>query len=262
MKFQHRAIDWCAVLLSTLLLGACVNGAKMERDDDRGSADAHRSAGIRLQLAGEYYRHGQLQTALSEARHALRMQPDFVDAYNMAALIYMELGDAPHAEEYFSHALRLAPKDPELNNNYGWFLCSNGRPELSIAYFETALSDRSYRSPAKAMTNAGLCSLKQGRLTTAETYLNDAFRLEPSNPATVIGLSRLYLRLGDMRRARFFIERATSSEEATAEALWLAIQIEHRSGDRAAESMWATQLRRRFPDSPEFAAYQRGAFNE
>ena len=48
----------------------------------------------------------------------------------------------------------------------------------------------------------------------------------------------------------------------TAEVLWLALRIERRLGDRAAEASLANQLRRRFPASPEFAAFQRGAFDE
>ena len=48
----------------------------------------------------------------------------------------------------------------------------------------------------------------------------------------------------------------------TADVLWLAIKIERKLGDRAAESGLVAQLKRRHPNSQEFAAYQRGAFNE
>jgi len=48
----------------------------------------------------------------------------------------------------------------------------------------------------------------------------------------------------------------------TTEVLWLGIKIERKRGDRSAEVSLVTQLRRRYPDSAEFASYQRGAFNE
>lgn len=54
----------------------------------------------------------------------------------------------------------------------------------------------------------------------------------------------------------------TKADVLSAEVLWLAIKIERKVGDRAAENSLVTQLRRRYPDSAEFAAYQRGAFNE
>jgi type IV pilus assembly protein PilF len=44
--------------------------------------------------------------------------------------------------------------------------------------------------------------------------------------------------------------------------LWLAIKIERKLGDRAAETSLVTQLSRRYPDSREFSAYQRGMFND
>jgi type IV pilus assembly protein PilF len=53
-----------------------------------------------------------------------------------------------------------------------------------------------------------------------------------------------------------------NSELANAESLWLGIKIEKASNDSVAMRQLADQLRRRFPDSREFAAFQRGAFDE
>jgi type IV pilus assembly protein PilF len=48
--------------------------------------------------------------------------------------------------------------------------------------------------------------------------------------------------------------------DATAESLWLALRIERRLGQRAAELSYGNQLRRRFPQSSEAQALQRGAY--
>ncbi len=58
------------------------------------------------------------------------------------------------------------------------------------------------------------------------------------------------------------MSRVTRSDALSADALWQAIKIERKLGDRAAELSLVTQLSKRFPDSAEFAAYQRGAFDE
>jgi type IV pilus assembly protein PilF len=42
----------------------------------------------------------------------------------------------------------------------------------------------------------------------------------------------------------------------------MAIRVERKLGDRDAESSLANQLRRRFPDSREYAALTRGAYDE
>jgi type IV pilus assembly protein PilF len=47
----------------------------------------------------------------------------------------------------------------------------------------------------------------------------------------------------------------------SAESLWLALRIERKTGMRAAEQTFATQLRRRFPASDEFRKMQRGAYD-
>jgi type IV pilus assembly protein PilF len=49
---------------------------------------------------------------------------------------------------------------------------------------------------------------------------------------------------------------------ANAESLWLGVKIERALDDAVTVRQLADQLRRRFPDSPQWSAYQRGAFNE
>ena len=49
--------------------------------------------------------------------------------------------------------------------------------------------------------------------------------------------------------------------DATPESLWLALRIERRFGQRNNELSYANQLRRRFPQSTEAQALQRGAYD-
>lgn len=219
-------------------------------------------ARIRLQLAVGYYEQRQMAVALNEIKLAVQADPSFADAYSMRALIYMDMGETRLAEENFLQAIRLAPTEPDFSNNYGWFLCQNGREQQSIAYFDAALKNRTYSSPAKALNNAGTCSLKFGDRNAAERYFSQAFEYEPGNPLTNTSLARLLFERGDYERARFYIGRVMKADVMTADVLWLAIKIERKLGDRAAETSLATQLRRRHGGSQEFAAYQRGAFNE
>ncbi|NMM28851.1 MAG: type IV pilus biogenesis/stability protein PilW [Glaciimonas sp.] len=219
-------------------------------------------ANIRLQLAVGYYQQHQLEVALDEVKQALVADPDFADAYSMRALIYMEMDQMPLAEENFLRAIKLAPNSPDLSNNYGWFLCQSGRENQSISYFEAALKSRSYQSPAKALHNAGVCSLKLNEQNAAEKYFLQAFKIEPDNLSVTVNLASIYFNHGDYERSRFYISRAIKADMLTTEVLWLAIKVEHKLGDRAAESSLATQLRRRYVDSPEYAAYKRGAYDE
>ena len=270
MKIARPVVSFGITLFSIILLAGCVTNTTSSSKQDgpamtvpsADKPDNQRRARIRLQLASEYYQQGQMNVALEEVKRALQTDSEFSDAYSMAGLIYMDLGETRLAEENLTHALRLAPNDPDLSNNYGWFLCQNGRAPQSIAYFESAIRNKAYQSPAKALNNAGTCSLILKDPAAAERYFNQAFRYDPGNPTTNTNLSRINYERGDFERARFYITRVTKADVLTAEVLWLAVKIERKMGDRAAEASFVTQLRRRYPNSNEFAAYQRGAFNE
>lgn len=261
-----KKLGGVVVLAAAFLMAGCAGtgGVSAERELPTSSdqTDNQKRAGIRLQLAVGYYQQKQLPVALDEIKLALQADPNFADAYSMRGLIYMDMGEMRLAEDNFQQALRLAPQNPDFNNNYGWILCQNGRPEQSIAYFETAIKNRSYQSPGKALNNAGVCSLRLKDAVAAERYFNDAFRLEPGNVSTSLNLAKLNYDRRDYEKARFYISRVTRSDALSADALWQAIKIERKLGDRAAELSLVTQLSRRYPDSPEFAAYQRGAFDE
>jgi type IV pilus assembly protein PilF len=45
------------------------------------------------------------------------------------------------------------------------------------------------------------------------------------------------------------------------ESLWLAVRIERKLGERVSEQAYATQLRRRFPNSAEYQSLQRGQYD-
>jgi len=252
------------------LLSACAGGPGGESTRELKTASdqtaAEKRGQIRLQLAVGYYQHGQYEVALDEVKKAIVANPDYADAYGFRALIYIAMGEYALADDNYRHALRLSPRNPELSNNYGLFLCEAGaKPAQAMEYFETALRNPTYGSPVKAMVNAGNCSLKMKNVDAAERYLLDALRYDPELPAASAGLARVYFERRDYTRAGFFINRLTEAaklDTLSADVLWLAIRVKRMLGDRTAAASLAAQLSKRFPGSPEYAAFERGAFNE
>lgn len=261
-----------AVLAPLLLLAACAGnngGMAGESHELKTLSDqtaAEKRAQIRLQLAVGYYQERKYEIALDEVKQAIAANPDYADAYGVRALIYTAMNETRLADENYRHALRLAPRNPDLSNNYGLFLCdAGGKPAEAMTYFDAALKNPNYATPVKAMVNAGNCSLKMKNVDAAERYLLDALRYDPDLPATSAGLARVYFERRDFSRAGFFINRLTETaklDTLSADVLWLAIRVKHMLGDRATEASLAAQLRKRFPGSPEYAAFERGAFSE
>ncbi|MET0857660.1 MAG: type IV pilus biogenesis/stability protein PilW [Telluria sp.] len=255
-------------LLAAALAGCAGGGASAPNGELKTASDQspqEKRASIRLQLAVGYFQDGKLEVALDEVKQAIAIQPDFADAYGVRALIYSQLGQTALADENFQRAIKLAPGNPELANNYGSFLCQQGKGAQGIALFESALKNPAYASPVKAMLNAGSCSLKMKNLEAAERYLLDALRYEPDHPATNANLARVYYERRDYTRAGFFINRvkaAAKLDSLSPDVLWLAMRIDRKLGDKASEASLGTMLRRHHPGSPEYAAFQRGAFDE
>ncbi|MDL2354947.1 MAG: type IV pilus biogenesis/stability protein PilW [Pseudomonadota bacterium] len=260
-----------ALCLLAAALSACAGsggkggGDTAELKTASDQTPAEKRAAIRLQLAIGYFQDGKLEVALDEVKQAIAVNPAFADAYGVRALIYSQMGEHALAEENYQRALKLAPRNPELSNNYGSFLCQHGRGAQGIVYLEAALKNPTYQSPVKALLNAGSCSLKMKQLDAAERYLLDALRYEPDHPATNANLARVYYERRDYQRAGFFISRvrtAAKLESLSADDLWLAVRIDRKLGDKASEASMGTLLRRHHPGSPEYAAFQRGAFDE
>ncbi|MFT5642537.1 MAG: type IV pilus assembly protein PilF [Janthinobacterium sp.] len=264
-----RSLFLLPVMLLAVLLASCaVGNGGSGRSELATSSDQtvdQKRALIRMQLAIEYYEHGQMAVALDEIKKALQADPDLASAYGVRALIYMNMGESVLAEDNFLRALNLAPHNPDLSNNYGSFLCQDGRAAQSIAYFDAALKNRTYLYPANALNNAGSCSLKMRDLANAERYLLQALTMTPDLAATNANLAQLYYERRDYVRAGEFISRLSKTakmESLSADVVWLAIKVQHRLGDGGAQAAWVTQLRRHHSATPEYAAYQRGTFND
>jgi len=264
------ALGWAAfaVAIATALGGCKTTTTVVEKPETAATtgagseADPHRRAKVRLELAAGYYQKGQLDVALNEATEAVRLDPDLASAYSMLGLIQMDLQQNRQAEDNFKHALQLAPNDPESNNDFGWFLCRTRREREAVTYFDRAASNRLYSTPAMALENAGICLRQIGEDQRAEEYLKRALEADVTSPVAKYQLARLYLDTHRADRAQFYYDLLTQTAEPSAQTLWLGARIAHARSDSQTERRLSDELRGRFPNAPETALLNRGAFHE
>ncbi len=250
-------LSGCAAVTTS---GSGASGQEVVTASDE--PDVRRRARLRLELAVGYFEQGQTTVALDEVKQVLGLDPSFADAYNLRGLIYMRLNDPKLSEESFRRALALNPRDGDALHNYGWFLCQNARYPEALQSFSQALTNPLYGGRAKTLLAQGLCEARSGQREQAERSLARSYELDAGNPVTGYNLaSLLYLR-GDFTRAQFYIRRINNSELANAETFWLGVKVERRMNNAEAMLQLADQLKRRFPQSRETAAYVRGAFDE
>jgi type IV pilus assembly protein PilF len=265
----RKCLAW-AWLAGTLLLAlaGCASqfsgDAAASRDivTESDEPDARKRARIRMELAVGYFEQGQTNVALDELKQVIAADPNFPDAYNLRGLIYMRLNDNRQAEESFRRAAALNPRDANVQHNYGWLLCQQGRYDESLRAFDVAMANPLYAGRAKTLMAQGLCQARSGRTADAERSLARSYELDAGNPVTGYNLATLLFRRGDFTRAQFYIRRLNNTEMANAETLWLGVKVERRLNDRVAMLQLAEQLKKRFPKSREATAYERGAFDE
>ncbi len=224
------------------------------------NSEVRHRAKVHAELGALYLQDGRFGVALEEAKIATTADPTYAPGFNPMALVHMYLQERGPAEENFQKALRLAPNDPEVNNNYGWFLCTTDREKQGIEYFMVAVKNPLYTTPAKPLTNAGLCYLKQKDERNAEEFLVRSLRLDMNNPQALYALSEIYYRGGRLREARVRLGDLHKITEPNAQSTWLALLVERRLGDREAEARHAVQLRRRFQGSPEYDKLMQGRY--
>lgn len=237
-------------------------GSSADIVTDSDESEGRRRARIRLTLAVGYFEQGQTTVALDELKQALVADPNFADAYNLRGLIYLRLNDMRLAEESFRRALSLSPNDGNVLHNFGWMRCQQARYAEAVQIFGQALANPTYGGRAKTWMTQGLCQVRAGQLAEAEHSLIKSYELDAGNPVTGYNLSSLLYQRGDFVRAQFYIRRLNNSELANAESLWLGIKVERRLDNRDAMAQLVTQLKRRYPQSRELGAFERGAFNE
>lgn len=255
-----------ALLLLLLLAGCAGRTPDGPTTADSGTivgevGDPRNRARVHAELASVYYERGSMGVALDELRRATAADPSYAPAHSLLGRVYMDLKENRLAEQSFTRALQLSPNDPEINHNFGWFLCQTGQESNSIRYFLQAIRNPLYAAPWRSYSAAGMCSLRTDNVKDADEFFQRALRLDPDEPTALLKLGGIRYQQGRTDEARKLVTRFNKVTTPTAESLWLGVRIERRLGERVAEQSYANQLRRRYPGSAELRALQRGEYD-
>lgn len=254
-------------LLALPLLAGCVTNPSTADDSIKepvskqtALSESARRAKAHADLGMQYLLMGKPSVALDEARDAIAADSSYPLGYNLMALVQMTLKDDRGAEDNFQRALRLAPGDPEIGNNYGWFLCQTGHEQQSIPYFVAAADAPLYSNPTKALTNAGICSLSINDDKAAEGYLQRDLRMDPTNADAQFLLADICYRTDRLQEAQARLNQVHRMREPSAQSDWLGLRIARKLGDNEAENRFAGEIRRRFNGSYEYQLLMQGKF--
>ncbi|MBN2700385.1 MAG: type IV pilus biogenesis/stability protein PilW [Methylohalobius sp. ZOD2] len=223
---------------SALLVAACAGGPS-SRDED-----SHREklSQIYAEKGAAYLSEGEVKVAVMDLRKSLEFDPENASAHGTLAIVYERLDMLEEAEKHYRHAAELMPEDSAIVNNYGRFLCHQGRYAQGLELLAKAGSDKLYTERWKPLTNAGECALAAGRPEEAERYLREALDLNPNAAPTLKAMTKLQTLQGRYLSARGFLQRYEAVAQPTQETLRLGYRIESALGDRQAAQAYRERL--------------------
>jgi len=234
-----------AVAVAALLAMTACTSSPVEPETSR----SDNAAALNAQLGMAYLQQGNLAIAKEKLERAEKQNPHDPNVHSALALLYERLGKPQQVDEHYHAAVRLAPQDPDISNNYAVFLCKSGRTEEGVRRFMDAARNPLYRTPEAAYTNAGVCLREAKRLDEADVNFKRALQVRPNFAEAAFQLGELQLDRGNLNGARTQVDEYLAAFEATPDLLLLGARAATALGDRLAAEKYARRLRLEFPDS-------------
>ena len=245
-----RAIGTLAVAIVTVLaLAGCVTTTDGVIERDQPTAKA--AAVSHYTLGAQYYKNGNYDLARDRLKQSLEFDPDRALTWTTLALTYEALGNERLAEEAYTSAVRVAPRDFDVLNTYAVYLCRQERQDEASRYFDRAINAPTNDYAEITLTNAGVCMTQKPDLVAAESYFRKALERNTNYAEALLQMCLLKYQQEDFLTSRAFLQRYLAANEASAAVLGLGWEIESRLGDDRARDEYFDQLMEEFPDAPE-----------
>lgn len=164
-------------------------------------------------LAASYYqqslaaRKESLESALSLARQAAALSPDFGYAWERVAELEFSFGRTAEAKEAFEKSFTLSPRNAEALALEGFLLAAKNKIRAAIEWFDYAI--QADPSLGNAWLGRGLCRIHRGDLPGGREDLLTAAALEPQRALLRSYLGKAYGDKADYARATKELRRAT-----------------------------------------------------
>jgi len=232
--------------LIAVALASCATQDAPRKGESKSDA-----AEYNMQLGVGYLQKGNLAVAKDKLERSYKENPRDPNVHNALALLYERLNEPKKADMHYREAVRLAPKNPELSNNYAVYLCRTNRPDEGVKRFLAAATNPLYRKPEAAFTNAGVCLRNAKKDSEAEQNFLRALQVRPNYAEAAYQLGDLDFGRGRLQEARARVDGYLGAFKPTPDLLLLGVRITAALGDRLAAERYARRLRVDFPDSQQ-----------
>jgi len=243
------------ICMSAIFITACQTQTTMVKKDPE------KAIKVRTQLAAEYIKSGDLDSAKRTLDQALEMNSRDSAANMMMGILLQQEGSKvsmDKADAYFKRAISADPKNAQARNNYGTYLYQIERYNDAIEQLNVAGTTLGYDQRYKALENVGRIYLKLGDMTNAEKSFKQALQVNRDSYISMLELSEIfYLKQQTAAATQLYEQfvRGVGQKNQGARALWIGIRNARANSDTMGMQALVNQLRALFPESPEYQRY-------
>ncbi len=213
------------------------------------------SAQTRLQLGMEYLAANNLDAARQNLDKAVKGAPDDYRTQLGMALYEQRVGENAAAQNRYRLALKLAPQNGTVLNNYGAFLCSLGQYVPAQQQFAAAARAADYGLVADSLENAGYCFFKAGDNDEARKLLSRALKYDPDKGVALLAEADRQFSEGKGDKTQLLLNVYQHILPASAESLWLQIRFAALAGRQNDVKRYGARLARSFPQSKQYQQF-------
>ncbi len=216
--------------------------------------NASSNAVAHFTLGNECRAQDRTAEAVGHFRHALDLQPEFVEARFNLALALQETNQLDEAIDHYRALLRLQPDFTAATNNLGFALKDQGRFAEALDCHRRVLERQ--RDSWEARNGLGNAWRALGRFDEAIDGYEKALQLKPDNGQIRLNLANTLRESGRVAEAITQLETVLAADPDFAQAHWdlsfaLLLRGDYEAGWREYEWRWqrseVTARQRHFP---------------
>ncbi len=246
-----------ATIALCTILGGCISEPRDPAFAGASAINPDAAAKNRISLGLTYLSNGNFSQAKANLDRALSFAPKSADAHFAMAYYYQQVDELSLADEYYEAALKIEPKNPDIINSYGAFLCEQGKYQKAKSYFLKAATSKSYVSTAETYENLAICAVDQGKTDEAIEYFELALNHQPTRGKSLFLLAQLQAQEGNFGEAKKTLWKYDRVARVTPQSLWLSYEIAQGLGDTKAALGYGELMKSMFPEHPNTALFKK-----